>query len=322
VGVNPDVLVVGGGIAGMQAALDIAQAGHKAYLVERQPTIGGHMLQFDKTFPTLDCAACIGTPKMVSVGQSPNIELLTCSELVEVSGFVGNYKVKVRKRPRYVDMEKCTGCGECGTVVTDESHPPKESNGDWWVDRVRIDEAKCMQCGDCVRACMEESPESQAMTNTLSMRLKAVSSDEGIAQPMLLQKILLMEQEEQKTFWTDQFKKCLKCYGCVDMCPVFVGWKDGFDLAKWVKGGEVPPPYPLFHLLRAYNVWDTCVSCGECENTCPADIPLKTLQDMVRYLPPEKVFQTIHGLEEEVREEILSFVEKREDSSRRTRYAV
>jgi NADH:ubiquinone oxidoreductase subunit E len=114
----------------MQAALDIAEAGHKAYLAERQPTIGGHMLQFDKTFPTLDCAACIGTPKMVSVGQSPNIELLTCSEVAEVSGFVGNYKVKIQKKPRYIDLNKCTGCGDCaracvvGNVIQIPEMPP------------------------------------------------------------------------------------------------------------------------------------------------------------------------------------------------------
>jgi len=113
--VNPNVLIVGGGIAGMQAALDVAKAGYKAYLVERQPTIGGHMLQFDKTFPTLDCASCIGTPKMVSVAQSPNIELLTYSEVEEVSGFIGNYRVRVRKKARYVKPE-CTGCGECSNV--------------------------------------------------------------------------------------------------------------------------------------------------------------------------------------------------------------
>ena len=113
VSVHPDVLVVGGGIAGMQASLDIAKAGHNAYLVEKAPTIGGRMLQFDKTFPTLDCAACIGTPKMVEVGQNPNIQLMTCSEVVEISGFVGNFKVKIRKNPRYIDLSKCTGCGEC-----------------------------------------------------------------------------------------------------------------------------------------------------------------------------------------------------------------
>ncbi len=97
----------------MQAALDIADAGHKVYLVERQPTIGGHMLQFDKTFPTLDCAACIGTPKMVSVGQNRNIELLTYSEVAGISGFIGNFTATIRKKPRYVKEGVCTGCGEC-----------------------------------------------------------------------------------------------------------------------------------------------------------------------------------------------------------------
>jgi len=116
VAVHPDVLVVGGGIAGMQTSLDIASSGNKVYLVERQPTIGGHMLQFDKTFPTLDCAACIGTPKMVSVGQESNIKLLTYSEVEEVAGFIGNYDVKIRRKARYVKEDVCTGCGECATV--------------------------------------------------------------------------------------------------------------------------------------------------------------------------------------------------------------
>ncbi|OPX18734.1 MAG: pyridine nucleotide-disulfide oxidoreductase, partial [Desulfobacca sp. 4484_104] len=110
-----NTLVVGGGIAGMQASLDIAKAGFKVYLVERQATVGGHMLQYDKTFPTLDCAACIGTPKMVAVGQEPNIELLSYSEVEDVSGFIGNFKVKVRRRSRYIE-NNCTGCGECEKV--------------------------------------------------------------------------------------------------------------------------------------------------------------------------------------------------------------
>ena len=114
--VNPNMLVVGGGIAGMQAALDIANGGFKVYLVEKDTTIGGHMLQFDKTFPTLDCAACIGTPKMVDVGQHPNIEVLSYSEVEEVSGFIGAYTVTVRRRPRYIKEGVCTGCGECAKV--------------------------------------------------------------------------------------------------------------------------------------------------------------------------------------------------------------
>ena len=111
--VEPAAMVVGAGIAGIEAALKIAEAGKKVYLVEKEPSIGGHMAMFDKTFPTLDCAACILTPKMVSVGQHPNIELLTWSEVEEVSGFVGNFEVQVRRKVRYIDEDKCTGCGSC-----------------------------------------------------------------------------------------------------------------------------------------------------------------------------------------------------------------
>ncbi len=113
VGINPKALVIGGGIAGIQAALDIGDMGFKTYLVEKTPSIGGRMAQLDKTFPTMDCSACILTPKMVDVGRHKNIELLTYSEVIDVDGYVGNFKVKVRKNPRYIDVEKCTGCGEC-----------------------------------------------------------------------------------------------------------------------------------------------------------------------------------------------------------------
>ena len=111
--VNKATLIVGGGIAGIQAALEIANAGYHVYLVEREPTIGGRMGQFDKTFPTLDCAACILTPKMVSVGHRKDITLMTYSEVESVSGYIGNFKVRVRKKARYVDTDKCTGCGQC-----------------------------------------------------------------------------------------------------------------------------------------------------------------------------------------------------------------
>jgi heterodisulfide reductase subunit A len=111
--INPNTLVVGGGIAGITAALELANGGHHVYLVEREPSIGGHMAQWDKTFPTLDCAACILTPRMVEAGQHPNITLLTYSQVEAVEGFLGNFKITVRKKARFVNEELCTGCAIC-----------------------------------------------------------------------------------------------------------------------------------------------------------------------------------------------------------------
>ncbi len=111
--ITKKTLVIGGGIAGIQAALDIANAGHKVVLVERESTIGGRMAQLDKTFPTLDCSSCILTPKMVDVAQHPNITLLTYAEVKEVKGFVGNFEVSILQKVRKVDHVKCTGCGTC-----------------------------------------------------------------------------------------------------------------------------------------------------------------------------------------------------------------
>jgi heterodisulfide reductase subunit A len=120
--VRPEVLIVGGGIAGIQAALTYANSGKKVYLVEKEASIGGHMSMLDKTFPTLDCSACILTPKMSEVGKHPNIELLTWSEVKEIDGYVGSFKATIRKKARYVDLEKCNGCGDCWnncpTVIT------------------------------------------------------------------------------------------------------------------------------------------------------------------------------------------------------------
>jgi len=113
VSIDPNVLVVGGGIAGIHAALTLANAGKHVYLVEREATIGGHMAMFDKTFPTLDCAACILTPKMSSVKAHPNITLWTYSDVENVAGYVGNYKVRVRRRTRYIHEDLCVGCQEC-----------------------------------------------------------------------------------------------------------------------------------------------------------------------------------------------------------------
>jgi len=115
VGIKPSALIIGGGVAGIWASLKLASSGFQVYLVEREPTIGGHMAQLDKTFPTLDCSACILTPMMVDVSRHPNITLLAYSEVKEVEGYVGNFKVKVLRKPRYVDEDKCIGCGTCAT---------------------------------------------------------------------------------------------------------------------------------------------------------------------------------------------------------------
>ena len=111
--VNPATLIVGGGIAGITAALELADAGYPVHIVEREPSIGGHMAQYDKTFPTLDCAACILTPKMVDAGAHKNITLHTWSEVTDVSGSVGDFKITVKHKPRMLVEKDCTGCGIC-----------------------------------------------------------------------------------------------------------------------------------------------------------------------------------------------------------------
>jgi heterodisulfide reductase subunit A len=111
--VTKKVMVIGGGIAGINAALDLADIGFKVYMVEKTETIGGYMALLDKTFPTLDCSICIEGPKMVDVGRHPNIEIISYADVLKVEGYVGNFKVKIRKNPRYVIAANCTGCGEC-----------------------------------------------------------------------------------------------------------------------------------------------------------------------------------------------------------------
>ncbi|MDR1920163.1 MAG: FAD-dependent oxidoreductase, partial [Candidatus Adiutrix sp.] len=107
------VLVAGGGVAGMQAALDLANAGYYVYMVEKSPAIGGRMAQLDKTFPTNDCSMCIISPKLVEVGRHINVELLTLTDILSIDGVEGDFRVRVRKNPRYIDMSKCIACGEC-----------------------------------------------------------------------------------------------------------------------------------------------------------------------------------------------------------------
>ncbi len=123
--VTKRALIIGGGIAGIQAALDIADCGHEVILVEREPSIGGHMAQLSETFPTLDCSQCIMTPKMVDVANHPKIKLYTHSEIELVEGYIGNFQVTIKKKARSVDEDKCTGCGVCMTKCPQKKIPNK-----------------------------------------------------------------------------------------------------------------------------------------------------------------------------------------------------
>ncbi|RLI10843.1 heterodisulfide reductase, partial [Candidatus Bathyarchaeota archaeon] len=158
------VLVVGGGIAGIQASLDLAEMGFKVYLLDRAPAIGGVMSQLDKTFPTNDCATCILAPKLVEAGRHPNITLITNAEVIGLEGEPGNFTVKVRVRPRYIDPEKCTGCGlcaeKCPVEAIDEFNqglsprPAIFIRYPQAVPRVfMIDREKCIGCGTCSEVC-------------------------------------------------------------------------------------------------------------------------------------------------------------------------
>ena len=127
--VEPTAVVIGGGIAGIQAALDIAAGGKKVVLLEKSPSIGGHMARLSETFPTLDCSQCILTPRMVEAANHPNITLMTYSEVESVGGFVGNFEVTVRRKARYVDPAKCTGCGDCWNKCPSKNIPSEFDAG-------------------------------------------------------------------------------------------------------------------------------------------------------------------------------------------------
>ncbi|HEX2393833.1 MAG TPA: CoB--CoM heterodisulfide reductase iron-sulfur subunit A family protein [Bacteroidales bacterium] len=127
--VTKTALVIGGGIAGIQASLDIANCGHQVVLIERDPSIGGHMSQLSETFPTLDCSQCILTPRMVEVAQHPNITLYTYAELESIEGFIGNFKAKIRKKAKSIDEKLCTGCGLCTTKCPNKKIPGEFNEG-------------------------------------------------------------------------------------------------------------------------------------------------------------------------------------------------
>ncbi|MCK9630139.1 MAG: CoB--CoM heterodisulfide reductase iron-sulfur subunit A family protein [Methanoregula sp.] len=158
------VVVIGAGVAGIQAALDIAGHGVHVHLVEREPTIGGHMAQLDKTFPTNDCSMCILSPKMVDVSRNPGITIHTCAEVDHVEGETGNFRVTIKKHPRYVDESTCTGCGDCIQICPVEVYNRFDSgvgvrkaiykpHAQAVPDVVVKDNEHCIECGLCYDAC-------------------------------------------------------------------------------------------------------------------------------------------------------------------------
>jgi len=171
--IKPEALVIGGGVAGIQAALDLADTGYHVYLVEKEPSIGGRMAQIDKTFPTMDCSICILAPKMSDVGRHPNITLLTYSEILDVKGYIGNFKVKVLKKPRYVTSD-CTACGDCaeacpmiapnefdvGLAIRHAIYTPfaQAVPSTYLIDReLCLNKENIIVCDKCIQACERQA---------------------------------------------------------------------------------------------------------------------------------------------------------------------
>jgi heterodisulfide reductase subunit A len=201
--VTREALVIGGGVAGIQAALDLADTGYKVYLVEKNPSIGGTMAQLDKTFPTMDCSICILAPKMSEVGRHPNVELLTNSEVVEISGYIGNFKVKVKKKPRYVTKE-CTACGDCVDVCPVEV-PNEFDVGLTWRKAIHIpfaqavpalyliDEKSCIglnenTCAKCKEVCGPDAINFSAKAEEVELDVGTiiVATGLGVYNPVAL----------------------------------------------------------------------------------------------------------------------------------------
>ena len=293
------VLVIGGGIAGIQASIDLAESGQKVYLLESSPAIGGVMASLDKTFPTNDCSTCILSPKLVEAGRHLNIELITYADLESVEGEAGNFKVKIKKRPKFVDPEKCTACGLCGKVDMPKPEELFEYEGELWVERIKIDEAACVQCGDCERACVAENKEENAMSSVRSGLLKDNGKTNGKKKTGATEvnRVLSMTPEGRIEYWQHHMSKCIKCYGCRDICPVFD--EEKCRLEDWSQPGVLPPDAPMYHAARAYYIAERCTHCGYCEDTCPSHLPLRALVDLIRHEEPDKLFSYIPDVTEE-----------------------
>ncbi|MGB9959645.1 MAG: FAD-dependent oxidoreductase [Candidatus Bathyarchaeales archaeon] len=179
------VLVVGGGVAGIQASLDLADSGFKVYLVDQSPSIGGVMAQLDKTFPTNDCSMCILAPKLVAAGRHPNISLITNSEVVGLSGEAGNFEVKIRKRSRYINEEKCNGCGlcaqKCPVEAIDTYNKGLTDRSAIYVEfpqavplKFKIDREKCIGCRTCQEICKANAVNYEQKDSEIALNVGSI----------------------------------------------------------------------------------------------------------------------------------------------------
>ncbi|MDL2246569.1 CoB--CoM heterodisulfide reductase iron-sulfur subunit A family protein [Methanobrevibacter sp. OttesenSCG-928-K11] len=190
VAVENTSLVIGGGVAGIQSALDLADMGFKTYMVEKQPTIGGRMGQLDKTFPTLDCSMCILAPKMVDVAKHENIELITYAEVKQVDGYIGNFTVKIEKKPRFIHEDLCVGCGSCVEVCPIEI-PNYFDEGIGMVKAAyipfpqavplcaTIDKDYCIECNLCDQICERGAVDHQQQAETIELEIGTIVAATG-----------------------------------------------------------------------------------------------------------------------------------------------
>ncbi|MEE4165856.1 MAG: 4Fe-4S dicluster domain-containing protein, partial [Desulfocapsaceae bacterium] len=255
------VMVVGGGISGMQSALDLANSGFKVYLVERSPAIGGKMAQLDKTFPTNDCSMCIVSPKLVEVGRHRNIELFTHSELTGVEGEEGAFRAKIIQHSRYVDVDTCTGCGLCEIAcpVTCLSWFPKQPAPGEKKKKLKakdkitikgpglpepsslaswtfcVDEEKCSKCGLCHRACLHDA---------IAWKKKEIA---------------VIDQDT-----------CTGCGACFVACPeqfAAISVSNAPDLEQSI-GAAVAARSVAIIKARGGRETDNCIRCGLCVMMC------------------------------------------------------